>query len=155
MSPYRFRLTTFLKLREQERDQRRTEHAQALEAERILLQQKAELTSERETMQAATRSAKQPGQANVDALQEMQRYSLLLQAKLAGLEKQIAQVSAEVERRRLAVVEADRNVKTLEKLREKQLAAHERLVDALDRKELDELALGGFVRATRNAEALP
>jgi flagellar FliJ protein len=155
MSPYRFRLATFLKLREQDRDQRRTEHAQALEAERILLQQKAELTSEREAMQAATRSAKQPGQVNVDALQEMQRYSLLLQAKLAGLEKQIAQVSAEVERRRLAVVEADRNVKTLEKLREKQLAAHERLVDALDRKELDELALGGFVRATRNAEALP
>lgn len=155
MNPYRFRLATLLKLRAQDRDQRRTEHAQALEAERILLQQKAELTREREAIQEATRLAKQPGQADVDALQEMQRYSLLLQAKLSGLEKQLAQVAAEVERRRQAVVEADRQVKTLEKLREKQIAAYDRAADAIERKELDELALGGFVRATREAEAVP
>jgi flagellar FliJ protein len=155
MNPYRFRLATLLKLRAQDRDQRRTEHAQALEAERILLQQKQDIVAERLAMLDAARTAKQPGTANVDALQEVQRYSLLLQARLAGLEKQLEQVAAEVERRRQAVVEADRNVKTLEKLREKQIAAYDRTVDAGERKELDELAIGGFVRTARETEALP
>lgn len=155
MNPYRFRLATLLKLRAQDRDQRRTEHAQALEAERILLQRKQEMAAERLAMLEAARAAKQPGRANVDALQEVQRYTLLLQGQLAALEKQIEQVMAEVERRRQAVVEADRNVKTLEKLREKQMVAYDRTVEVGERKELDELAISGFVRTARETEALP
>ena len=37
---------------------------------------------------------------------------------------QLAQVAAESERRRQALVEADRQVRVLEKLRERQAAAH-------------------------------
>jgi flagellar FliJ protein len=146
MSPYRFRLATLWKLRVQDRDQRRVELGQALEAERILCEREDVLLAEISQMQNLARTASSPGAINVDRLQEVQRYRLLLQAQLAGLKQQKAQVAQEVERRRLALVEADRQVKTLEKLREKQVAAHERLLDAADRKELDEVALGGFVR---------
>jgi flagellar export protein FliJ len=147
MVPYRFRLSVLLKLREQERDQRRMEHAQALEAERILLGRRHEIVVERRASEGAARQAKSPGIANVDGLQQLQRYLLLLQAQIAGLDKQIEQVKSEVERRRQALVEADRQVQMLEKLREKQLAAHERAALAHEAKEFDELAIGGFNRA--------
>jgi flagellar FliJ protein len=154
MIPYRFRLAVLLKLRVQERDQRRMEYGQALEAERILALRRDELLAERRTTDEASRQAKSPGAANVDALQQLQRYVLLLQGQLAALNKQIEQVAAEVQRRREALVEADRQVKTLEKLRDKQLAAHEHKALALEGKELDELAIGGYVAATGNKEPL-
>ena len=45
--------------------------------------------------------------------------------KEVELQQQIADVAQEVERRRLALLEADREVKVLEKLRERQLTAYE------------------------------
>jgi flagellar export protein FliJ len=62
---------------------------------------------------------------------------------LAG---QIEQVRAEVERRRAVLVEADRQVRVLEKLREKQQSAHTQREDKLAQKILDEQAAIGFLR---------
>jgi flagellar export protein FliJ len=55
-------------------------------------------------------------------------------------------VQAEVERRRLALVEADRQIRVLEKLREKQEEAYR--TDELRREQqmLDEQAILGFGR---------
>ena len=55
-------------------------------------------------------------------------------------------VLAEIERRQTALVEADREVKVLEKLRERQQQQH--AADAMQReaKQLDEAGLRGFTR---------
>lgn len=155
MNPYRFRLAVLLQLRVQERDQRRMEYGQALEAERILTLRREELDAERLATEAAVREAKSPGAANIDFLQQLQRYLLLLQGQRAALKKQLEQVAVEVQRRREVLVEADRRVKTLEKLRDKQLAAHLQKALAQEGKELDELAIGGYVAASQSEEALP
>jgi flagellar export protein FliJ len=61
------------------------------------------------------------------------------------IEGQLAQVRAECERRRLALVEADRQVQVLEKLRARQQVAHQKQLARDETKELDELARLGFV----------
>ena len=50
-------------------------------------------------------------------------------------------LEAEVERRRLALVEADRDVRVLEKLRERQRERHQAAAALEDVKALDEIAL--------------
>lgn len=154
MTQYRFRLATLSKLRVQERDQRRIEHGQALEAERILSARQEALIAELEAMQNLLRAEANAGVVDVDKLQGIQRYRLLLQAQLAALRQQKEQVALEVERRRLALVDADRQVKTLEKLRDRQLSLHERALEEVERKEFDEAALAGFIRLQRE-EAAP
>ena len=64
----------------------------------------------------------------------------LLQAQLAQLNQKRAQLEDEIARRRQALVEADRDVKTLEKLRERQHQQHELASRRADQKLLDDAA---------------
>jgi flagellar FliJ protein len=74
------------------------------------------------------------------------RYEVVLAAQGRQLAGQLAEVAAEVERRRLAVVEADRQVRVLEKLRERQAAQQRRHEERQQVKQLDELAAIGHAR---------
>ncbi len=143
---FRFRLETLLRLRLAERDQRRAELAKALRAEELLRGE--ERTLEGQQSEAATRSRqlKSPGAANVDALLETHRYEIVLAAQRRQLKQQIAQVEAETERRRQALVEADRQVRVLEKLRERQAAAWTKAAQRQEVKQFDELAIVGYGR---------
>ncbi len=92
-----------------------------------------------------TLALKSPGAADVDGLLVTHRYAGVLAAERRTLEGQLAQVRDECERRRLALVEADRQVQVLEKLRARQEAAHRKEQQRQETKELDELARLGFV----------
>ncbi len=92
------------------------------------------------------RKLKAPGAGNVDALLQTHRYEIVLTARLRQLAAQFAEVAAEVERRRLALVEADRQVRVLEKLRERQAAAYQKQEEQREAKQFDELAIQGFLR---------
>ena len=74
-------------------------------------------------------------------LLQTHRYELLLTTQKVASEKQMIQVRAEVEKRRETLVEADRQVRVLEKLREKQLVAYQQLEFKQEVKQLDEVAL--------------
>jgi flagellar FliJ protein len=152
MSPFRFRLETLLRLRMAERDQRRADLAKALRAEQVLLGDLAQVGAEQAELAGALRERSAPGAADVDALQRTSRYQLVLKARQGQLESQLAQVRAEAERRRLALVEADRQVRVLEKLRERQQAAHRTRQSQLEVKELDEVAA---IAHSRREEAAP
>jgi flagellar protein FliJ len=146
MTAFKFRLETLLRLRVAERDQRRNDLAKALRAEEMLRAEDQALAQKQAATAEESRRLKLPGSADVDALLQTHRFELALTTQRRMLASQIVQVQAEAERRRLALVEADRQVRVLEKLRERQAAAHRREAERLDVKQFDELAAQAFVR---------
>ena len=139
MAEYRFRLATLLKLRVADREQRQIELAQAQEAERLLAQQADSITEQIAQAKEAMRRVAQPGGVDVDRVLELQRFGLQLRADAMVLAQRIKVVREEVERRRVILVEADKQVKTLEKLREKQQLAHRIKEEKREQKVLDEI----------------
>jgi len=137
---FTFRLQTLWKLRVAEREERQLRLAEAQKADDILRAQAAEVEGELGDAERTIRAASQPGAIEVDRLLNTQRYELVLAARLETLRRQRGQLAVEIERRRQALVEADRQVKVLEKLRDKKWADYLQREQTLDRKRLDELA---------------
>jgi flagellar FliJ protein len=143
---FQFRLQTLLRLRLAERDQRRADLAKALRAEELLRAEERALEASQAQAAGRSRELKSPGTANVDALLGAHRYEVVLAAQRRQLKQQMAQVEAETERRRQAVVEADRQLRVLEKLRDRQAAAWKKASDREETKQFDEMAIIGYAR---------
>ncbi len=139
MPLFQFRLATLLKLRDSERRQRQIELAQAMEAERILKGEADGVTVQITIAKTQVRAASSPGEVLVDSLLELQRYTLQLRTQAVMIAERMAQVRAEVDRRRQVLVEADRQVRMLEKLRDKQAAAFRSEVQKHEQKVFDEI----------------
>jgi flagellar protein FliJ len=86
------------------------------------------------------RRAAGPGPVDIDQLVEAQRYELTLKAQLQHLQHQRELLAAEIERRRLALVEANRAVRVMEKLRERQAQRYAQEEYRRDLKEMNEVA---------------
>jgi flagellar protein FliJ len=140
MTKFKFRLATFLKLRGATRDERRTELAQAYRADDVLREHLDGVRQELGALQGECRRAVGPGNVDLDRLVEAQRYELNLRSRHAQLGKQREALAAEIERRRLALVEANREVRVLEKLRENQSLRHQHEENRQEIKQLDETA---------------
>lgn len=136
-----FRLQSVLKLRIAARDERRRSLADALRAEAIVSEQIATLASEIGEMRNAARAASSPGLIQVERLLSFNRHELLLEANRRALVKQKERIAEEAEIRRRALVEADRDVRVLEKLRERQEQDQLALDDRRESAELDQIAL--------------
>ena len=147
MPRFQFRLQTLYRLREAARDERREQLADALRVDDALRSRGEELANERRT--ARELQALGTGRVDIDRLLEAQRYEASLLVEIAHVDQQRARVAEEVERRRTALVEADRELKVLEKLRELRRSEH-RLVEAVEEnKRLDEA--GARDRTTADA----
>jgi flagellar FliJ protein len=140
MAKFRFRLATLQKLREIQRDELRSKLVEAVQAQQILEEQLAQVAGDIQSLLEMRRSAVQSGTLQVDPLLEAQRYQGVLYAQQDKMREQIRLLSAEVERRRQAMVEADRQVKVLEKLHERKLAEHHAKQLVAETKVLDEVA---------------
>jgi flagellar FliJ protein len=140
MPRFRFRLETLRRLREMNRDELRVRLAEAYQAEQILAQQREALAGEATTLVATRRQLAAEGAVDVTRLIESQRYQLLLEAQARTLAEQAARLAQELEVRRQAVVEADRQVRVLDKLRERRRELHARAAQAAEAKQLDEIA---------------
>ncbi len=140
MAKFTFRLSTLLKIREAARDRRRSALAQAYQAEAILREKGVELSDQIAQLRRQYRQAAQPGILQVDRLVERQRYDLVLEAQQNHSQQQLRQLEEEIERRRITLVEADRDVRALETLREKKKRAHEMKEYWQEVKQLDEVA---------------
>ena len=141
MAKYKFRLETLRKVREARRSQQRVSLAEAFRAEEILTAKRAELVAEEADLRQLQRSASEGRYLDVNKLVEAQRYELLLKARAQELVKQATLLAAETERRRLALVEADRDVRVLELLDERHRREHERQRQRKEIKQLDEVAM--------------
>jgi len=141
MTQFRFRLQSLLKLRMAERDSRREELANAYRADQVLEQRQAALEQEIAEAQRQAKEHAAPGTIHVDRLLNAHRYELVLQAQHQQLARQRQLIAAEIDRRRQALVEADREVRVLEKLREKHAAEYAYREQRADTNQLDEIAL--------------
>ena len=140
MAKYKFRLNTLQKVRQANRDQQRASLAEAFHAEQVLAENRAQLDAEERELRDLQRSANEGQYLDVNRLLEAQRYELLLKAQGQELAKQAVLLAAETERRRLTLVEADREVRVLEKLDERHHRAHIRDEQHVETKRLDDVA---------------
>lgn len=140
MAKFRFRLETLRKLRESHRDELRGKLAEAYHAAQKLDEQRAAVADEIRAMQDAQRRTTENGTTNVNSLLEAQRYQAVLRAQQSTLQNQSQLLAAEVERRRQTVVEADRQVRVLDKLSERQRSDYQQGRNRAEIKELDEIA---------------
>ncbi|MDP7016075.1 MAG: flagellar export protein FliJ [Pirellulaceae bacterium] len=140
MPRFQFRLRTLLKIKVAERDERRLRLRDAQQAEQVLEEQINEIAVAQQATFAAARAGVR-GEISVDRVLQTSRYALLLRSQRSHAVEQLRQVHEEVERRRAALLEIDREVKTLEKLRERQRDEFRRAENALEQKMLDEIAV--------------
>ena len=140
MNNLAIRLQPLIKLRKATRDERRADLAKAYQAEQILQQRIDHIQTDIEQTRKDVHSMSEPGELNVDQILHGQRYEMLLKLQQREIEQQQEQLQVEVERRRQALIEADRELRVLEKLQEKKMAellAHEQ---KLESRHLDEVA---------------
>lgn len=141
MAKFQFRLATLLRLREATRDERRVQLAEVQRADAELQSQLERLAREQEQLRRDCREAAGPGTVDLRRLVEAEQYASALRMQEAGIRRQRETLAVEIECRRQAVIEADRDVQSLEKLRDNQLQAHRQEEDRQEGKRLDEAAL--------------
>ena len=140
MARFTFRLATLLKIREAARDERRLQLAQAYQADAVLQEEQQRLAESLAQLEREHRDASSPGEIHVDRLLQTQRHEMLLKAQVGHLAKQRDAVAEEIERRRAVLAEANRQVKVLENLRQRQLERHQQEENRSQIKLLDEVA---------------
>ena len=162
---FTFRLKPLQKIRENVRRERQAELAKALEAEAVVRDKiesivkdiagvANDLRAEVQSSKFKVKSEKNKSLCtlhselctpNVDVLIGLRRHEAFLLAQKQEAEEKLDQVLVEVERRRLAVVEADKEVKIMEKLHEKQKDKYDAEQAAKEIVALDEIASTGFL----------
>jgi flagellar export protein FliJ len=138
MAKFKFRLATLLRLRESTRDERRAELAQAYRADEIIEQEQERLVCELDALEERSRQASAPGPLDVDRLLDVRRYELVLRSRQEHARQQRQSLELEIERRRRALVDANRHVRVLEGLRQKQQERHLQEENRQEVKRLDE-----------------
>jgi flagellar export protein FliJ len=139
MARFRFRLATVLKLREATRDERRGQLAEAYLAESKLRDRREVVEQELAELKALSGHAAS-GSVDVERLLAASRFEAILRAEIQLIRQHETTLAAEIEKRRQALVIADRDVRVLEKLEETQRDRHRQTEAAASMKQLDEFA---------------
>lgn len=153
MPPFRFRLQPVRRLREARRDELRGQLADAVRAAEVVAEQRARIAAEMVEVRQQQGTATKRRVLNVNQVMDAQRYAMLLEAQDASLVQKAKLVEQEIERRRRAVVEAEREVKALDKLEEKQRGQHEFASERQQAKQLDEVAVTNYRFRSATGEA--
>jgi len=145
MKRFRFRLETLLRLRESRRDQRSRDLGEALELDARLRVEQASLEAKRQAELEALRGVAGQGIVDVDRTLELRRFLSVLRAEMLIVAAQIESLGREIDRRRQELVEADRAVRVLEKLRERHAEHYRERVDREEVSAMDEFAGRRFI----------
>lgn len=140
MRGFHFRLQPLLTVRQATRDEQRTELARAQVAQRLAFEQRKAVQDTLAAEHDRVRANAASGPLDVGRLARSSRYAATLRARLEELLAEERAAAARVERTRDALIEADRGVRVLEKLRERQLEQFDREQRAAETKQLDEIA---------------
>ncbi len=141
MASFQFRLATLSRLREAARDERRGQLAEAQRAEQVIIDRVAEIAREQADVERRSLDAARPGAVDVDRLADAARYEMILKLERQSADQQRQAVAAEIEKRREALLAADREVRVLEKLREAQHQRHLEEEARAEAKQFDETAV--------------
>lgn len=138
MPRFEFRLKALLDLRGAERDVQRAQLAELLTAEQRLRQQKAGVAAELQNELNARRDAIARGRLDVGRLQAAQLFEHALRGELQVLGQRQQALESLVAEQQATLVEAQRQVRVLEKLREKQQLAFDTAQQSAQWRVLDE-----------------
>ena len=133
----KFRLATLLKIREQERDMA----AKALQDVRMAIEKldNAQLEIEQANRQMnEARKESSYGAINLHQILDAQRYQMVLAAQSAQIADHKGKLNQELERRQFALIQSQKAVKSLEKLRDQRTQAADLLALAKQQERLDE-----------------
>ena len=136
--PGEFRFKALLDLRRQQRDEAAADLGLANEAIVKVTRQIDEINRERAVLRD-TQNMNRQGDVSVDALLAHGRYDLQLQADIGSLESTVAELTAEMDRRRAKLVEAEAELKRFEKLKENDEAEFRALESKREHAEADEV----------------
>jgi flagellar FliJ protein len=139
MHDFKFKLQAVLRMRERERDQASQAVQQAQLALHKLHKRIDALQLEYTTQQPLqTAASGQP--VDTQRLLESQRYQMHITQEILNLQTDKNKIQAEIERRRLALIDKEKQVRSLEKLKERQLAQFRIATAKKEQLSLDEWA---------------
>ena len=138
---FKFRLEPLITIRDNELKERQEELAKAYNARHILEEALQTVEKQLANGLATARNLMQEGQTvNVEYLLGLRRQEMFLRANQDDLMKKIQIVDEEIERRRHAVVEANKELKKVEKLKEKRRQEYLEEEKKQETKAMDEIA---------------
>lgn len=138
---FRFRLEPLIAIRDNVLKEKQGELAKAYEARRIVEEKRREIESELESTRASGRQViSGGGQVNVEYLLGMRRQEMFLVAERDDCDQKIRMIDEQIELRRQAVVEANKELKIVEKLKEKRKERYDTEQARLDTVLMDEIA---------------
>ena len=138
---FQFRLNPLITIRDNKLKERQRELAQAFDARRILEEELQKIDHQLEQGIVAVRALMQPGQTvNVQGLIGFRREEMFLRAGREDLMEKIKMVDAEIEIRRSKVIAANKELKVIEKLKEKRYEHYLEEANKADIKTMDEIA---------------
>lgn len=146
MAEFRFQLATLLRLRQAARDDCRLRLAEAHRDDEDLHDRLTRLGDEHKRLRGRRRRATVPGDMDVDGIIETERYMALLGSEEDRLKLRRESLAGEIEQRRQALVKADQDAQSLEKLRERQMLRYRREQNRSESKQLDEIAAQAVLR---------
>lgn len=144
----KFRLATLKKIRERDRDLAAKAVQEAYTAIEMLDQKKQEIEATNRTMDEARKNASN-GVMDLHQILDAQRYQMILAAQSSQIAEHLAKLRQELERRQLILLQCQKAVKSLEKL--KEYSEHEAQTEAL-RKQQDRLDEWASIRTAMQKE---
>lgn len=120
MKKFKFKFDSLMKLRENERDLHRQLLATLLRRDEELLGSMQQVESERNMQLDDLRQLGSPGQVDIDGSASRRFYAGQLIGDIGGIERSRALLAGQIAHCRRTLIEADRGVKALEKLAEKE-----------------------------------
>ncbi len=146
MPQFQFRLKTLLAMHHSTRQERRVELAEGLAAERALELARSNVERELAEHGPSTAGPASRGPIDVERLSAADRYRKVLRTRLSSIALDAAALATEIDARQQALAAAEREVRVLDKLRERQ---HEQFRYDQSRREInaaDELAAHVTIR---------
>jgi len=152
MNRFRFRLDSVLRVRAAEETKKKREFGAALQHVRNA---EARLRGTLDEIEANDRLAEEKGRGTTTAaeLKSLSGYSRVLERKKAAQKKVLERTEETLRLTREELVEATRRKKTIERLRERALLAHEQAVRKEEQAIIDETAVQKFARSISSGDS--
>lgn len=147
---FRFRLERLLDLRRAKEGAAQRALADARKAVEEETLRLAELLAEEEEGRRTSRGLRQ-GRLDLDVLQLQEGHRQAIERRIRTSRERLLELGKAEQEKRLALTEAMKAVKVLERVRERRLAEWTRAGEREERKFLDEVALGSEARAREGA----
>ncbi len=138
--PFTFRLEPLISIRDNVLKEKQAELAKAYEARRIAEEKRLEVERNIEDNQRFGREMLRSGTINIDFLLGVRRHEAFLAAQFDEVRRHIALIEEEIEKRRAAVAEANKELKIIEKLKEKKREKYRAEENRKETIQMDEIA---------------